>query len=77
MKAAGVSYAVCREGVKQFGESLAGRQDLLPGRHQFRFLIDANADGGLLPWIVPQERVASTRRRRWQISVVLFPALLD
>src|SRR4051794_28220139 len=36
MKAAGVSYVVGREGREKYGESLAGRQDILPGPHQFR-----------------------------------------
>ena len=62
MKAAGVSYVVGREGASRYGESLAGRQDLLPGRHQFSFAVSAAAPGGkgLLPGLVPQEQVAST-----------------
>lgn len=61
MKAAGVSYVLGREGISQYGESLAGRQDLLPGHHQFRFAVSAdNASGGLLPYITPQEKVANT-----------------
>ncbi len=61
MKAAGVSYVVGREGRLRYGESLAGRQDLLPGRHQFRFPVSADVSGGgLLPWVVPQEKVAQT-----------------
>ncbi len=61
MKAAGVSYVVGREGRDKYGESLAGRQDLLPGRHQFRFPVSADAStGGLLPWVIPQEEVAQT-----------------
>ena len=35
MAAAGVRYTVGREGRDQYGESLAGRQEFLPGRHQF------------------------------------------
>ncbi len=60
MKAAGVSYTVGREGRAKYNESLAGRQDLLPGRHQFRFPVSADAADGLLPWVVPQEEVAQT-----------------
>lgn len=57
MKAAGVSYTVGREGRAQYGEGLAGRQDLLPGHHQFRFPVEArDRDGKLLPYVVPQER---------------------
>ena len=35
LAAAGVSYAVGREGVATYGESWAGRQPLRPGQHQF------------------------------------------
>ena len=60
MKAAGVSYAVGREGKTKYGESLAGRQDLLPGRHQFKFAVSASkSSGGVLPGITPQEQVAA------------------
>ncbi len=59
MKAAGVSYIVGREGRNRYNESLAGRQDLLPGRHQFRFAVSADAsNGGLLPLVVPEDKVA-------------------
>ncbi len=58
MKLAGVSYAIGREGRAQYGESLAGRQELLPGHHQFRFPVSADtAEGGLLPLVVSQEKV--------------------
>lgn len=58
MKAAGVSYTIGREGRRQYDESLAGRQELLPGRHQFRFAVSADAAGaGLLPLIIPQEQI--------------------
>ena len=62
MKAAGVSYVVGREGVNQYGESLAGRQDLLPGRHQFSFPVSAEGPngGGLLPQVIPQNQVVPT-----------------
>jgi hypothetical protein len=61
MKAAGVSYVVGREAQNKYNEPLAGRQDLLPGRHQFRFNVSADgASGGLLPFIVAQNDVAQT-----------------
>jgi len=65
MKAAGVSYTVGREGVDRYNESLAGRQDLLPGRHQFVYPVSAAAPpaamgGPLLPYVVPQAKVAPT-----------------
>jgi hypothetical protein len=63
MKAAGVSYTVGREGREQYGELLAGRQDILPGRHQFAFPVSAGVESGskdLLPYVVPQEKVAGT-----------------
>jgi len=41
LAAAGVSYAVGREGRAAYGESLAGRQEMLPGRH------------AMPPWISP------------------------
>lgn len=57
MKLAGVSYVVGREGRAQYAESLAGRQDLLPGHHQFKFPVSADAaEGGLLPLVVPQNK---------------------
>ena len=58
MKLAGVSYVVGREGRAKYGESLAGRQDLLPGHHQFKFPVSADApEGGLLPLVVPEDKV--------------------
>ncbi|MFL6417632.1 MAG: FAD-dependent oxidoreductase [Bryobacteraceae bacterium] len=61
MKAAGVSYTVGREGVEKYRESLAGRQDLLPGRHQFVYPVSAAAaSSDSLPYVVPQEKVAPT-----------------
>ena len=56
MKAAGVSYTVGREGRAKYTEPLAGRQDLLPGRHQFRFPVSADTANGLLALVVPQEQ---------------------
>ncbi len=61
MKAAGTSYVVGREARSRYNEPLAGRQDLLPGRHQFRFAVSADApQGGLLPLVVPANNVAQT-----------------
>jgi hypothetical protein len=62
MKAAGASYTVGREGVERYNESLAGRQDLLPGRHQFVHPVLATVAPGSepLPYVVPQEKVAPT-----------------
>jgi hypothetical protein len=66
MKAAGVSYVIGREGRKRYHESLAGRQDLLPGVHQFRN--DVSAEGlkvnlpgdQVAPHLTSQSDVAST-----------------
>jgi hypothetical protein len=61
MKQAGVSYAIGRESRAKYGESLAGRQDILPGAHQFRAAVSPyGPDGALLPYITPQDRVAPT-----------------
>jgi hypothetical protein len=61
MKAAGVSYAVGRDARLLYGESLAGRQDFLPGSHQFRATVPPlGADGKLLPDIQPQESLEPT-----------------
>ena len=60
MKAAGVSYTVGREGVDKYNESLAGRQDLLPGRHQFVHPVLAGGVNSPLPYVVPQEKVTPT-----------------
>ncbi|MGI8746239.1 MAG: FAD-dependent oxidoreductase [Bryobacteraceae bacterium] len=57
MKAAGVSYAVGREGRSRYGESLAGRQDFLPGSHQFHFpVLSRGSDGQLLQGVIAQEK---------------------
>jgi len=51
---AGVSYAVGRDGQSRFGESLAGRVELLPNHHQFGVAVSAAAQGGgLLPYVQP------------------------
>lgn len=59
MKRADVSYKIGREGRSLCGESLAGRQDFLPGRHQLRVPVSPyGRDGKLLPHVVRQEDVA-------------------
>lgn len=61
LKAAGVSYSTGRESRSRFGESLAGRQDILPGHHQLRVPTSAlDDDGKLLPYLVPEDRVVPT-----------------
>jgi hypothetical protein len=61
LKAAGVSYAVGRESRSKFGERLAGRQDILPGRHQFRVATPAlGADGKPLPYLADEDKVVPT-----------------
>ena len=56
LAAAGVAYAVGREGRARYGESLAGRLELLPNPHQFTVPVSALApDGGLLPRVQPYE----------------------
>lgn len=56
MKAAGVAYTVGREGRDKYGESLAGRQDFLPGHHQFQFPVSPiGPDGKLLPFVTSQQ----------------------
>jgi hypothetical protein len=61
MKAAGVRYRIGREGRSEYGETLAGRQDLLPGRHQFSFPVSAvESDGKTLPYVVRQQQLADT-----------------
>lgn len=60
MKAAGVSYTVGREGRTAYGESLAGRMELLPGHHQFTDPVSPWREGELLPSVVAQEALAPT-----------------
>ena len=58
MKAAGVRYAIGRESRAKYGESLAGRQELRPGLHQFQATVSAvGTDGKLLPYIQPLEEI--------------------
>jgi FAD-dependent oxidoreductase family protein len=55
-KAAGVSYAVGRESRNKYGESFAGRQELLPGSHQLRVPTSPFDDNGkLVPYVRPEE----------------------
>lgn len=58
LKAAGVSYAIGREGRSKWGESFAGRQELVPGNHQLRVpTLPYDDEGRLFPtW---------RRRRTW------------
>lgn len=50
LAAAGVSYDVGRDGRDRYGESLAGRVELLPNPHQFLVPVSAvDGEGGLLP----------------------------
>ncbi|MBV8865920.1 MAG: FAD-dependent oxidoreductase, partial [Acidobacteriaceae bacterium] len=59
MKATGVSYVIGREGRARYGESLAGRQDILPSHHQFKYPVSADMPSGkLLPFIVSADKVA-------------------
>ena len=60
MKAAGVFYKVGREGRDTYGESLAGRRDLLRSNHQINFPISPWKDGKLLPHITAEEDLAPT-----------------
>jgi hypothetical protein len=61
MKQAGVSYAIGREARAKYGESLAGRQDILPSAHQFLAAVSPyGPDGKLLPYVTPQEAVVPT-----------------
>ncbi|HBO46103.1 MAG TPA: FAD-dependent oxidoreductase [Planctomycetaceae bacterium] len=60
MAAAGVEYTVGREGREKYGESLAGRTELLPGEHQFLFPVSARKDGKLLPLVTAQEDLVAT-----------------
>jgi hypothetical protein len=56
-KAAGVSYVIGREGRERYGESLAGRGELLPVNHQFKAAVSPWQDGRLLPYITPQDKL--------------------
>lgn len=57
MKAAGVSYAIGRESQSKYGESLAGRRELLPGHHQFAAPVSPFDEAGkMLPYVQPLEK---------------------
>lgn len=61
MARAGVSYTVGREGVRQYGESWAGRQPLRPGQHNFDVFVSpfkTGDSGELLPLIHARPPVA-------------------
>ena len=73
LKAAGVSYAVGREGRQKFGERFAGRQDFLPGYHQLRVATSAlDDDGKILPGLVPEEAVVGTGEGDGKIQAFCF-----
>jgi hypothetical protein len=56
LKAAGVKYAIGREGRRKYGESYAGRLELMPGNHQLRVPTPALDDNGrLVPYVAPEE----------------------
>jgi hypothetical protein len=67
MKAAAVSYTVGREARDKYGESLAGRMDLLPGVHQFPTVVLSDGlmrgnvgPASVVPRITKQSELAST-----------------
>lgn len=73
LKAAGVSYAIGREDRRKYDESLAGRQDILPGRHQLRVATSPyGKDGTLLPYLVKQEDVAQIGEGDGRIQAYCF-----
>jgi hypothetical protein len=51
MAAAGVPYDVGREARTKYGESLAGRREFAPGKHQFPPFVSPLTDGGVLPLV--------------------------
>lgn len=56
LKAAGVSYAVGRESRRKYGESFAGRLELMPGNHQLRVPTSPfDENGNLVPYVRPEE----------------------
>ncbi|HLA83829.1 MAG TPA: FAD-dependent oxidoreductase [Thermoguttaceae bacterium] len=73
MAASGVKYAVGREGKKQYGEWLAGRTEMLPGQHQFKFPVLARKDDGqLLPWVTPQDKLVATGKGDGKFQAYCF-----
>jgi hypothetical protein len=58
LKAAGVRYAVGRESRSKYGESFAGRQELVPGSHQLRVATSPFDDNGkLVPYVRPDSEL--------------------
>ncbi len=73
LKAAGVSYSTGRESRRKYGESLAGRQDILPGNHQLRVAVPAYDEAGkLLPYLVPEETVVATGEGDGKVQAYCF-----
>jgi hypothetical protein len=55
LKSAGIDYNVGRESRSKYGESFAGRQELLPGSHQLRVATSPYDDAGkLVPYVRPE-----------------------
>ena len=58
LAAAGASFAVGREARALYGETWAGRREILPNPHQFRVPVSAvDDDGELLAGVVPYEAI--------------------
>ena len=58
LAAAGVSYAIGREGRDRYGEALAGRLEMLPNPHQFAVPVPARTPTGeLLPHVQPYDNL--------------------
>lgn len=72
MKAAGVSYAVGREGRERYNESLAGRREILRGNHQVNFPISPRKDGKLLPHVTAEEDFAPSGTGDGKIQAYCF-----
>lgn len=72
LKAAGVSYAVGREGRDRYNESLAGRCELLPGHHQFKAAISPWRGDSLLPYVTPQDKLVPVGAGDGRIQAYCF-----
>jgi hypothetical protein len=73
MKAAGVSYAIGREGRARYGESWSGRRELLPGNHQLLAAVPAlDAPGRLLPYVQPPESLGAIGEGDHRIQAYCF-----
>lgn len=58
MARGGVSYTIGREGRARYGESLAGRQEIRPGDHQFSVPVSPyGTDRKLLPYIQREDQI--------------------